>query len=88
MALTGSIDFRGIPLPSAYARVERFQGHSKNEFQAFVSTYANAGSASTGNELSTDLVMFTYDYTSPLSLNAQAYAAAKQLPQFGGWTDC
>jgi hypothetical protein len=88
MALTGSINFRGIPLASAYARVERFQGHSKDQFQAFISTYANAESVGIGNELTTDLVMFTYDYTLPLSLNAQAYNAAKELPQFVGWSDC
>jgi hypothetical protein len=33
-------------------------------------------------------VTYTYDPESSESLNAQAYTAAKQMPQFAGWTDC
>jgi hypothetical protein len=90
MALSGSMVFRGISLPSAYARIERFHGEQKVVVRAFVSTYATEGAAAegVGNELTMDLLEFQYDLASPLSLNAQAYEVAKQLPQFVGWRDC
>lgn len=88
MALSGPLSFRGISLPSAYARAERFHTDQKVYVRAFVSTYASAEAALPGNELSADLVEFIYDLTSPLTLNAQAYAKIKELPQFSGWSDC
>ena len=88
MALSGPLSFRGISLPSAYARVERFHGDQKVMARAYVCTYASAEAAVLGNELTVDLVEFTYDLSSPLTLNAQAYGKVKELPQFSGWSDC
>jgi len=90
MALSGPLSFRGIALPAAYARVERFHGDQKVLVRAFVTTYASVEAAAVGigNELAQDIVEFQYDLSSPLSVNAQAYAVAKELPQFIGWSDC
>ena len=88
MALSGPLSFRGISLPSAYARVERFHVDQKVMVRAFVSTYASAEVAVLGNELTSDLVEFVYDLSSPLTMNAQAYGKVKELPQFSGWSDC
>jgi hypothetical protein len=88
MALSGPLSFRGISLPSAYARVERFHVDQKVHVRAFMSTYASAEAVALGNELTSDLVEFVYDLSSPLTLNAQAYAKVKELPQFSGWSDC
>jgi hypothetical protein len=82
--------FRGIALPAAYARIERFHTEQKVLVRAFVTTYASVEVAAggPGNELTLDMVEFQYDLSSPLSVNAQAYAVAKELPQFIGWSDC
>jgi hypothetical protein len=88
MALSGPLSFRGISLPSAYARVERFHIESKVQARCFVIVYAAADAVALGNDLSVDLVEFEYDLSSPLTLNAQAYAKVKELPQFAGWSDC
>ena len=89
MAITGSYDFDGILIPAAYGKFPSFNVRQKVDTQAQLYLYSSAEYAQMdGAAFRIVIVTFVYDPEAPESLNAQAYNAAKQLPQFANWTDC
>ena len=93
MAIQADITFNGLPVPNAYVRATRFIFTSKTNCRAYIEVYVSeemANTASTGHLVASgipDLVDFKYDYDSDLSLHAQAYNAAKLLPEFADAID-
>jgi len=89
MAITGSYNFDGITVPNAYGRIADFTIREKFTTNAYLALYVSVEyAAQSGAQFRGVFFPFVYDPAAPESLNAQAYAAAKQLPQFAGWTDC
>lgn len=89
MALQQSTIFHGIQVPAGYWRVERFVFTSKTQCRAYMELYASEISAHSVPSRSIDsaVVDFDYDFNSSSSLHAQAYAAAKLMPEFAGAID-
>jgi hypothetical protein len=89
MALQLATEFHGLAVPEGYWRAERFVFTSKTSCRAYMTLYASAAAASAvpRRELDGTVVDFEYDFTSADSLHAQAYTAAKAMPEFAGATD-
>lgn len=90
MALSLATEFHGLAVPDGYWRAERFVFTSKTSCRAYMTLYASAEAANAvpRRELEGTVVDFEYDFTDPTkSLHAQAYDAAKLLPEFAGATD-
>lgn len=84
MAIQCDFDYRGITITNAYIRVERFIFNSKTWCRAYLAVWPSQEVADSSDPLAADpsCVDFIYDFESPLSLHAQAYNAAKLLPEF------
>lgn len=89
MALQLATTFHGLAVPEGYWRAERFVFTSKTACRAYMTLYASveAANAVPRRELDGTVVDFEYDFDSTDSLHAQAYTAAKAMPEFAGAVD-
>lgn len=89
MALQQSTTFHGIQVPAGYWRAERFVFTSKTQCRAYMELYASEAAAHTVpvRSIDSEVVDFDYDFNNPASLHAQAYTAAKLMPEFAGAID-
>lgn len=83
MAITKSVSFRGITLPSAYIRVDRIMGGKRTGFQAEVGVYAEANV-----DLPLTTFGLSFNFDEGKDILPTAYDAMKSLPEFADATDC
>lgn len=89
MAIKGVFSFDGLTVPECYGRFELFNGRNKVDYIAVLCLYASPDyAAERGASAFTSVgISFEYDPHATVSVNAQAYAAAKLDPRFAGWVD-
>ncbi len=83
MAITKSIEVRGVVLPAAYIRLDRITGGKYAGFQAEAGIYSSPEVA-----MPIDTVGVSFGFVPGQNLLETGYAALKGLPQFSGSGDC
>ena len=89
MALQSDVNLSGFTFQGCYIRLVRFIFTGKTSCRAYIEVYPSEEVAQEGTPMESYLqpVDFKYDYESDLSLHAQAYEAAKLMPEFADAID-
>ena len=84
MAIKTKFDFRGLPVPEAYVRIDRFVFTNKTSCRGYVEIYASeeAAHAIPRRQIDDTIIDFVYDFNSPISLHGQAYNALQERGDF------
>lgn len=83
MAITKSIEVRGVVLPSAYIRLDRITGGKHAGFNGEAGIYASSSAS-----LPIDTVGLSFGFVADQDLLVTGYDALKCLPEFAGAEDC
>ena len=87
MAIQTSIDLYGLTVPNAYIKLGRFVFTTKTNCRAYIEVFSSSDKMGEIQCGAPGVVDFEYDFDSDLSLHAQAYEAAKKLPEFADAID-
>lgn len=87
MAISGTYDFRGLPVVNAYVQARNlvFVGKTRVKFTAIVWTSAAASLDPEAMAIDNVPAQMAFDLTASDNVYAQCYAELLTLPQFAGF---